>query len=178
MVLKLFNSYMPVWVKIRMCGQFWQGWSVVSILFTVCFKGVIVASAAPKKGDSSYPLTRDEKRIWTNLLLANMSQIYRCWGVNIRQTWQMLHLPSYLHLPECFSVCKCGIYHLCHIFTPHHLHVCDIVARSKFVQIHFFVQCLSPRIYNRRLLNCTDIYSRLCHVNTNTELLWSDPCGK
>ena len=22
-----------------------------------------------------------------------MSQIYRCWGVNIRQTWQMLHLP-------------------------------------------------------------------------------------
>ena len=33
---------------------------LVLILFTVCFRGVIVASAAPKKGDSSYPLTRDE----------------------------------------------------------------------------------------------------------------------
>ena len=84
----------------------------------------------------------------------------------------------YPSLSPNFSVCKCRTYNLCHIFTPHHLHVCDIFARSNFVQIHFFVQCLSPRIYSRRLLNCTDIYSRLCHVNTNTELLWFDPSGK
>ena len=159
-----------------MCGQFWDGWSVVLILFTVvCFRGVIVASTAPKKGDSSYPLTRDEKRIWTNLLFANMSWIYGCWGVNIRQTMQMLYLASYLHLPECFSVCKCGIYHLCHIFTPHHLYVWDIFARSKFVQIHFFVQCLlSPRNYNRRLLNCTDISFTImsCEHKHRTSLIW------
>ena len=45
-----------------------------------------------------------------------------------------------LFLTPCFLVCKCGIYHLCDIFTPQYLHICDIFARSKFVQIHFFIQ--------------------------------------
>ena len=38
-----------------------------------------------------------KKWICTNLLLTNMLQIYKYWGVNIWQTWQMPHLPSYLH---------------------------------------------------------------------------------
>jgi len=32
---------------------------------------------------------------------------------------------------------KCGIYRVCHMFTPWHF--CDKSAMSKFVQIHFFV---------------------------------------
>ena len=28
----------------------------------------------------------------------------------------------------CFLVCKCDIYHLCHIFTPQYLQTCDIFA--------------------------------------------------
>ena len=38
-----------------------------------------------------------KKWICTNLLLTNMLQIYKYWGVNIWQTWQMPHSPSYLH---------------------------------------------------------------------------------
>ena len=34
-----------------------------------------------------------------------------------------------------------GIYYVCHIFTPQCLHICDIFTESKFVQIHFFIQC-------------------------------------
>ena len=46
----------------------------------------------------------------------------------------------------CFLVCKCGIYHLCHIFTLRFLHylqhICDILVRCKlyFVQIYFLIQ--------------------------------------
>ena len=32
------------------------------------------------------------------------------------------------------------------LFTPRCLHFCDIFARSKFVQIHFFVQCIYSAI--------------------------------
>ena len=42
----------------------------------------------------------------------------------------MPHLLSYLQL-LFFGM------HLCHIFTPHYLHICDIFAKRKFVQIHF-----------------------------------------
>ena len=48
-----------------------------------------------------------------------------------------VHLPGYLH--PLFLACRCGIYHLCHIFTLQYLHICDQFARSKFVQIQFFV---------------------------------------
>ena len=43
-----------------------------------------------------------------------------------------------------FLVYKCGIHHLCHIFTPQYFHTCDIFARSEFVQIHFFFQWDAP----------------------------------
>ena len=55
------------------------------------------------------------------------------------QRRKMPHLPSYLH--PCFLVCKCVIYHQ---FAPYLLlwllQIYGIFARSKFVQIHFFVQ--------------------------------------
>ena len=44
----------------------------------------------------------------------------------------MPHLPSYLHPP--------GFWYANGAFTPQYLQICDIFARSKFVQIHFFVQ--------------------------------------
>ena len=47
----------------------------------------------------------------------------------------MPHLPSYLHPP--FWECKCGIYHLCHMSNHQYIHICDIFARSKFVQTIF-----------------------------------------
>ena len=34
-----------------------------------------------------------------------------------------------------------NFYYVCHIFTPQCLNICEIFARSKFVQIHFFVRC-------------------------------------
>ena len=165
-----------------MCGQFWEGWSVVLILFTVvCFRGVIVASTAPKKGDSSYPLTRDEKRIWTNLLFANMSQIYRCWGVNIRQTWQMLHLASYLHL-RSLSVFRYANVAFT-IFTIYLL--LTICMFETYLQgANLCKSIFSSSVYYPLATTTEDsltvqiYHSRLCHVNTNTELLWSDPCGK
>ena len=40
----------------------------------------------------------------------------------------------------CKQLGKCGIHHLCPRFTPQFLQIWDIFARSKFVQIHFFVQ--------------------------------------
>lgn len=39
--------------------------------------------------------------------------------------------------------CKCAIYHLCHIFTHQYLHICDIYARSKFVQIYLILSMLN-----------------------------------
>ena len=33
------------------------------------------------------------------------------------------------------------IYHVCHLFIPQYLYICNILARSKFVQIHFFFPC-------------------------------------
>ena len=39
--------------------------------------------------------------------------------------------PELFTSPECFLVCKCGIYHLYHIITPQYLH---IFASSTFVQ--------------------------------------------
>ena len=50
-------------------------------------------------------------------------------------------LASYLHLLFFGNLYRYGIYHPCHIFTPHCLHICDILAKSKLVQIHVFVQC-------------------------------------
>ena len=38
---------------------------------------------------------------------------------------------------------KCAIYHLCHIFTHQYLHICDIYARSKFVQIYLILSMLN-----------------------------------
>ena len=40
-------------------------------------------------------------------------------------------------------VCKCAIYHLCHIFTHQYLHICDMYARSKFVQIYLILSMLN-----------------------------------
>ena len=51
-----------------------------------------------------------KKWICTNLLLANISQICKNWGVNLGQRWWMPHLSSYLH--PCFLVSKCGFYHI------------------------------------------------------------------
>ena len=42
--------------------------------------------------------------------------------------------PELFTSPVFFLVCKCGIYHLCHIITPQYLHICNIFARSTFVQ--------------------------------------------
>jgi len=63
MGLKLFNFCMTVWVKRK------NVWTILTGLigsldsFYCLLKEVIIASAAPKKGDSPYPLTRDEKWI-------------------------------------------------------------------------------------------------------------------
>ena len=73
-----------------------------------------------------------KKWISTNLLLANMSQIYSYSGVN-----KKCHICLFIYTP-CLLVCKCGIHHLCHIFTPQYLHICDIFARRKFVHINYF----------------------------------------
>ena len=43
-----------------------------------------------------------------------------------------------------------GIYYVCHIFTPQYLHICDIFTESKFVQIHFFIQCEVCLVYPRK----------------------------
>ena len=55
-------------------------------------------------------------------------------------------------------VCKCGTYHLCHMFTPQYLHICDIFARSKFVQILFssseLINLFAQLILACLLLNC------------------------
>ena len=38
---------------------------------------------------------------------------------------------------------KCAIYHLCHIITHQYLHICDIFARSKFVQSYLTCSCIA-----------------------------------
>ena len=46
------------------------------------------------------------------------------------------HICSVIITP-CFLVCKSGIYHLCHIFTPQYLHNCDIIICQEQI-------CASP----------------------------------
>ena len=55
----------------------------------------------------------------------------------------MPHLSSYLQ-PLCFGMQMWHLSSLPYInfFTPQYLHIFDIFAKSKFVQIRFFVQCL------------------------------------
>ena len=67
------------------------------------------------------------------------------------------HICLVIYTP-CFLVCKCGTYHLCHMFTPQYLHICDIFARSKFVQILFssseLINLFAQLILACLLLNC------------------------
>ena len=52
-------------------------------------------------------------------------------------------LPSHLP-PPVFLVCKCGIYCLCHKFTPQYLwHICE----EQILQIHYYIQCLKLYIF-------------------------------
>ena len=55
-----------------------------------------------------------KKWICTNLLFVNTSQIYKYWGANIWQTCGECHICLVIYT-RCFLVCKCKIYHLCHI---------------------------------------------------------------
>ena len=62
----------------------------------------------------------------------------------------MLHLPSCIYFP-LFLVCKINVTFTVFapylvLFTPRCLRFCDIFARSKFVQINFFVQCMYSAI--------------------------------
>ena len=53
-----------------------------------------------------------------------------------------------------------GIYYVCHIFTPQCLHICDIFTESKFVQIHFFIQCkviMKLSSFDQKLYLCFEL---------------------
>ena len=69
---------------------------------------------------------------------------YKNWGVNLVQRRQIPHLPRYLH-SLLFGMQMWHLPCLLHIYSAVS-HFCDMFARSKFVQIHFFVQC-SERLH-------------------------------
>ena len=71
----------------------------------------------------------------------------------------MPHLPSYLHPPP-----PPGIYYVCNVFTPLptvFTIICDIFySGSKFVQIHFFIQCeviMKLSSYDQKLYLCFEL---------------------
>ena len=51
--------------------------------------------------------------------------------VNARFAWSFTP-------PPFFGIQMWHLSSLPYIFTPQYLHICDIFARRKFVQIHFF----------------------------------------
>ena len=54
----------------------------------------------------------------------------------------MPDLPSHLH-PLFFGIQMWQLSSLPYIFTPQYLHICDIFARRKVVQIHFFARSIT-----------------------------------
>ena len=47
---------------------------------------------------------------------------------------------------DCKYLGKWSICHLCHIFTPRYLYICDMFARSEIVQINFFSSLELPTV--------------------------------
>jgi len=82
-------------------------------------------------------------------------QICKCWGVSKYMAKMVNAIIAYQKW-----LCKRGIYHVCHIFTPQYLHVCNIFARSKFVQIHFFCPVLEFANGWNTAINCHEFAAK------------------
>ena len=70
----------------------------------------------------------------------------------------MPHLPSYLHPPPPLVFTMFAMYLL---LCLQYLHICDIFyTGSKFVQIHFFIQCeviMKLSSYDQKLYLCFEL---------------------
>ena len=82
-------------------------------------------------------------------------QICKCWGV-------LKYMAKMVNATIAYQkwLGKRGIYHVCHIFAPQYLHVCNVFARSKFVQIHFFCPVLEFADGWKTAINCHEFAAK------------------
>ena len=106
-------------------------------------------------------LSVDEKNGFAPICsLQTMSQICKNGGVNMGQRWQM---PRYLHHPV--------FWYPYYFFTPPFLQVCNKLARSKFVQIRFPVQCFENS--RQTVCNTTTGFTMKWQLGSDTSSVWN-----